>query len=364
MGGDKHILFPRDKLALLVQLCPNLHSEIQKKHFVTVHGYEQGSSMINFSSESYPAVKCARQIFQEKLQQLAVDEVTLPCVEMVTSAKKRLENERIQVVVTELGTSLQLCSLMREELERALIIVRGKPFEDRVEIPSNAAEGISGDIISLQKSYSVHMLKNKGTVIIRGFVQKDVHAVCQFVRKMVTRASVVRETLKCTPEQHMYLWKALIKEPTEKGKALRSSLPAELHSFEGTLSLVGNPEAVERSCEEILTSDILSGLKHHRTFPFTCSVAFISQIEEFVLKKFEERHVDFTYISDTQWKPIGEKGAPMTKEKNKWFSITLYSGTPDHFSALCTEMEVRQRNMSLLCSLMCYCFHIEPLSLL
>ena len=300
--------------------------------------------MINFSSESFSAVKCARQIFQEKLQQLAVDNVTLPCVELVISAKKRLENEGIQVVVSDVSTSLQLCSMKKEELERALIIVRGKPFESRVEIPSNTAEEISGDIINLRKSYSVHMLKHRGAVIIRGFVEDDVHAAYQCVKKMVARVS---ETLNCTPEQHMYLCKALFKEPTEQGEALRTSLPAKLYSLEGMISLVGSPKAVEQSCEEILRSDIFSGLKHYQTFQFTCSVAFISQIEEFVFKQFEDHQLDFSYyIPDTQRKPIGDKAAPVGKEKNKGFSITVYSGTPDHFSTICTEMEVRQR-MSL-----------------
>ena len=334
-------------MALLIQLCPNLHSEIQKRHSVTVHGYEQGSSTINFSSESFSAVKCARQIFQEKLQQLTVDNVTLPCVELVISAKKRLENEGIQVVVSDVSASLQLCSMKKEELERALIIVRGKPFESHFEIPSNTAEEISGDIINLQKSYSVHMLKHRGAVIIRGFVEDDVHAAYQCVKKMVARASVMCETLNCTPEQHMYLCKALLKEPTEQGKALRSSLPAELSICRGKISLCGSPEVVKKSCEEILRSDVFSGLRCHQTFPFTCSVAFISQIEVFVLKQFEDRQLDFSYyIPDTQRKPIGDKAAPVGKEKNKGFSITVYSGTPDHFSTICTEMKVRQR-MSL-----------------
>ena len=344
-NGNQFASFVRDKLALLVQLCPNLHFEIQKKHFVTVRGYEQGSSSIDFIGGNGSAVKCARQTFQEKLQQLAVDEVPLLCGELVTSVKKRLENDGIQVVVTVIGTSLQLCSMKREELEKALVIARRKPYEVSVKIiPPNAAEEISSKINDLKERYSVHIYIESSTVFIRGFVSKDVNDAFMSVRGMMTG-----ETLNCTPEQHMYLCKALIKEPTERGKALMSSLQADVsYSKDEKISLRGSPEAVVQSCQEILRSDIFSGLKHHRTFRFTYSGAFISQIEEFVLKKFEDRHRDFTYyISDTQWKPKGKKGAPMTKEKNKGFSITVYSGTPVHFSAICTEMEVRQRNMSL-----------------
>ena len=327
-------------MAVLIQLCPNLHSEIQKKYSVTVAGYEQGSNTISFSNGSSSAVRCARQMFQERLQQVAVDDIPLPCVELVTSAKKRLEREGIQVMVIEDGMALQICSLGREELERALIIVRGKPFEDSVETPPTAAEAISRDRNDLQESFAVHINVSRGTVFIRGFVKEGVSAACQCVRKMIASALIKREPLSCTPEQHIYLGKVLINEPTEQGKALVSSLPAEVTFVKGKISLVGSPEAVQQSREEILRSDIFSRLRLWKTFAFTCSIAFISQIEQFVLKQLEDK-LDCTYYvpADTQRKPAGKKGAPMTKE-NKGFSITVFSGTPDHFSQICAQLEV------------------------
>ena len=325
---------------ILIQLYPNLRSEIQTNHSVTIGGYEPGSSIITFTNGSSSAVKIARQVFQEKLQQVVIEDVPLACVELVSSAKKRLEMEGIQVLVTEVGTSLQLCSLGRKELERALMIVRGKPFEDLVQLSSTSVEAISGDINNLQDGYAVHISVNSGAVIIRGFVEEDVITASKCVQKLIANASIMREPLNCSPEQHAYLCKALIKEPTEQGKSLVSSIPAEVSFIRGKISLVGSPEAVQQSREVILRSELFCRLKLQNKFPFTCSVAFISQIVQHIFKQYEDK-LDFAYyIPDAQLKQAGKKGAPITKEKNKGFSITVFSGTPDHFSKICTELEV------------------------
>ena len=302
------------------------------KYSVIISGYKQGSTTLLFDGP-HAAVKIARQVFQKWLQQVVIEDVPLACVELVSSAKKRLEMERIQVLVTEVGTSLQLCSLGREELERALIIVRGKPFEDLIQVSSTSVEAISGDINNLQDGYAVHISVNSGAVIIRGFMKEDVITASKCVQKLIANASIICEPLNCSPEQHVYLCKALIKEPTEQEKSLVSSIPAEVSFIRGKISLVGSPEAVQQSQEMILKSEVFTKLSLHKTFPFTCSVDFISQIDKHINKL--RCHQDFTYYVCKYTSSNGEAG------KDVGFSITVFSRTRHHFIKICKELEVR-----------------------
>lgn len=338
-------------MAALLELHPNLPSDISQKHHVSVSGYQEGSSAIRF--EGAPAsIEAARAEVDMLLCQSLITELDIPFPSvLLASLKKKLQVSGIQAHVSILSHSAvskpTICSFSKDDHDQAIQVLRDGPCEKQV--PVNTQDVIDQikahpdhNFAKLETDFSVAIHATANTVAIKGFLPRDVQSVKKLLSKVIKELSVKRVPLSCTSEQATYLKHVLIDHPNEETKSLVAHLCVEVSHSKGKVFLSGSPETVEEACSQILSGPLLARLQI-RSFPFTCHFKFLSQIEQYVLKPFQDRSLDFIYTTEILSNPTRghgkqEKKVPKPADEQS-FTITIFSREPVVFEEVCLSLE-------------------------
>ena len=334
-------------MAAMLHFFPNLRTEMLQQFGVRLLGYAEGSTVVQFDGAASSAIKDARQLFEAQLKRILFDSVQLPCIQLIPSANRRLENERLQVFVTQTTPStstVQLCGCESTQMDRAMRVLKSKPIENYVEVSTgDLSYDLRDKISGLEATHGVAIVLHPNKVIITSYIKDDTHAARQVVERLVAEMAELSVPLKCSQQFHLYMYMVLIKNPTEEGKVLVSSLrPAEISFRNREIFLTGTRQAVQQA-QEKLQSCILSDLQH-RDFKFHCNSRFLSQIKQYVLATMKgQEKLDFVYFDDMP------KRKPGSTAEAKEFSIAIFSRIPDHFSQICRELEVSVHVHILMC---------------
>lgn len=337
-------------MTALLELHPNLPSDISQKHHVSVSGYLEGSSAIRF--EGPPAsIEAARAEVDGLLCQSLITELDVPFPSvLLASLKKKLQVNGIQAHVSILPQSVvskpTICSFSKDDHEQAIQVLRDGPCEKLVSVNTqDVLDQIKAhpdhNFAKLSTDFSVAIHTTANTIAIQGFLPRDVQSVKKLLSKVVKEHSVKRVPLSCTSEQATYLKHVLIDHPNEETRSLVTNLCADVSYSKGKIFLSGSPETVEEACSQVLSGPLLAGLQI-RSFPFTCHFKFLSQIEQYVLKPFQDRNLDFIYATEVLSNPSkghGKQERIVSKPDEQSFTITIFSREPVVFEKVCLSLE-------------------------
>ena len=324
-------------MAAMLHFFPDLNADIEKQCGVKVSGYLEGSTMVHFDGRP-SAIKDAKKMLDNKLQLIMDDSIQLPYIELIPSANKILEREGLRVfVITSVSVpTVHLCAYEHMQLESAKRVLKSRPFENYIDLPTDDLRVfLNSKISDLQAAHGVCITMQPKKAIITAYIKDDVHAARHDLKQLVNDVTKLSVPLKCSHLFHLYLNTILIKEPTEEERGFTSSLPAKI-SFRrdsGEIFLTGTQQAIEQA-QGAIQRDILSHVQH-KEFSFCCNICFLSQIKKHVFTPFlDQEKLDFVYFDEAPKKPSNV-------ETNE-FSIVIFSRIHEHFIRICTALEVRE----------------------
>lgn len=320
-------------MAAMLHFFPTLNDEIERQCCVKVSGCIKGSTMVQFEG-SPSAIKNARLMLEKKLQLIVVDSFQLPCLELIPSANKRFERDGLQVFVIPSVSvpTVHLCAYEHMQMENAMKVLKCRPFENYIDLPTDDLHSfLNSKISDLQAMHGVFITMQPKKVMISSYIKEDVHAARHDVEQLVNDVARLSVPLKCSQLLHMYLNTILIKSPTEKDKVFASSLPAEISFGRGEIFVTGTQKAIEQT-KDAIQRNILSHVLQ-KEFPFCCNILFLSQIKEHIFTPLKvQEKLDFVNFDNAPKKSSNVE----TKE----FSIFIFSQVRDHFSRICSALEV------------------------
>ena len=336
-------------MAALLEIYPNLASKINEKHHVTISGYHEDSSVIKFDGPPN-SIDAARAEIDVLVCRSLRSELDIPFPStLLASAKKRFQADKIQVHISILPHSVvskvTVCSFSKNDHDRAVKVLRDGPCEKMVPVRTqDVIEQIKlhphQGFAKLSADFSVAIRTTANMVAIQGFLMHDVQSVQGLLNKLVKELSVKIVPLSCTPEQTAYLKHVLIDHPSEEAKSLVATLRVEVSYSRGKIFLSGSPETIDVAKTQLINGSLLDGLQM-RLFSFNCHFKFLSQIELYVLRPFQDRNLEFIYTTESEKNTKGsgkqEKNAPKTEEQ--LFKIIVFSREPVVFEELCLALE-------------------------
>ena len=337
-------------MAALLEIYPNLASVITQKHHVTVSGYHEDSSVIKFEGPPN-SIEAAQAEIDMLVCRSLITELDIPFPNiLLASAKKRLQADKIQAHISVLPhtvvSKVTICSFSKNDHDQAVKVLRDGPCEEQL-VPVHTQDVIEQiklhphqGFAKLSADFSVAIRTTANMVAIQGFLMNDVQSVQRLLNKLVKELSVKLVPLPCTPEQTAYLKHVLINHPSEEAKSLVATLCVEVSYSRGKIFLSGTPETVEVAKTQLISGSLLDGLQI-RLFSFNCHFKFLSQIELYVLRPFQDRNLDFIYTTECEKPTKGsgkqERNAP--KPDDQVFKIIIFSREPVVFEEVCLALE-------------------------
>lgn len=336
-------------MAALLEIYPNLASSITQKHHISVSGYQEGSSVIKFEGSSTGIEAARAEIDMLVCRSLSTElDIAFPSV-LLSSAKKRFQADKIQAHISILPHSevskVTVCSFSKNDHDLAVKVLRDGPCEKLVRVSTqDVIEQIKihpcQSFTKLSSDFSVAIHTTPNMVTIQGFLLHDVQSVQKLLGKLVKDLSVKTVPLSCTPEQTAYLKHVLIDNPSEEAKSLVATLCVQVSYTKGKIILSGTPETVEAAKTQLISGPLLDGLQMH-LFHFNCHFKFLSQIELYVLRPFQDRNLDFIYTTESEktTKGFGKQDRNAPKADEQVFKIFIFSRDPVVFEEVCLALE-------------------------
>lgn len=289
-------------MLVLITCIPNLVKDIETKWNVTVTGFVEGSTCLNFKGDNiqmaYNYVTesvgfCKSKEFlccniDSSLVTVAITYIRKIGIAVVicnTEGERLLSNAKI------LNTdALVVHSLSIEEIDHAICVLESSPHKNEVELPSkDMMDKLQESFEEFQAIYTVSLQASMSNVIVQGYEEKDVAAVCKRLKKLIDDFTVRIVEYSPSKEKTQFLKHVMFDKPTKQAKALLSSLSKstalEVQNspisimLTGTLKAIG--EGIKRIEQELLGNFQVEAV-HSR-----CHPNFLSQIDKFIREPLE-----------------------------------------------------------------------------
>ena len=336
-------------MLVLVTCMPNLVQNIKIKWKVTVSGFVEGSTCLNFKGDN---IQMAYNYVMERVGFCKSKE--FPCsnidVSLVTVAVAYIKKVGIAVVICNTSgerirssarivstDTLVVHSLAVKEIDLAIGILKSSPQKKKIKLPSkNVMDKIKECFEEFQTTYTLSVQVSAEDVIIRGYEKVDVLALYKKLKKLIEDLTVRTVEFSASTEKIQFLKHIMFDKPTEQAKSLLSSLSAsmslKIQNTPVTFTLTGSLRAIEegiKCIERELLENFQMEAVHCR-----CHLNFLSQIEKFVREPLEkELNVVIYYFSVHNTERL---------EPTKTFSIYIkvYSTDLADFGKACEVLTV------------------------
>ena len=287
-------------MLVLITCIPNMVREIKTRWNVTITGFAEGSTCLNFKGDD---IQMAYKYVMEHVGLCRSKE--FPCcnidVSLVTVAIAYIKKVGIAVVICNTGGErllsnarilstdiLVVHSLSVKEIDRAICILESSPHKKEVKLPSKEMLAkLQESFEEFQGVYTVSLRTSASSVVIQGYKEKDVNALYETLKKHLTVRTVKFNGPK---GKIQFLKHIMFDKPTEKAKTLLSSLSSsmslKIQNGPVTFTLTGSLGAIEegrRRIEQELLENFQVEAVHTR-----CHPDFLSQIEKHIREPLEK----------------------------------------------------------------------------
>ena len=289
-------------MLVLITCIPNLVKDIETRWDVTVTGFVEGSTCLNFKGDSIQmaykyVMECVGCCRSEEFPCCNIDislvtvavayikKIGIAVVICNTSGERLLSNARI--MSTDI---LVVHSLSVKEIDRAICVLKSSPHKKEVDLPSKDMEAkLQESFEEFQKTYALLLQASPNNVVIQGYEEKDVIALYEKLKKLIGDLTIRTVEFNASKEKLQFLKHIMFEKPTEQAKALLSSLSTislKVRNGPVTFTLTGSLGAIEegiKSIERELLGNFQVEAVHSR-----CHPNFLSQIEKYLREPLEE----------------------------------------------------------------------------
>ena len=221
-------------MLLLVTFEPNLVTVIKKNWNVTVTGFHEGSTCLNFKGDN---TQMAYDYVTKRVGLCKSKEV--PCnidTSLVKAAIMYINRIGISVIICNTGgeellpivakaestivTMLVIHSLSEDnsEIDHAIRILRQDPYERKLDLSlQHGLHHLENKIKELQLQYSLVIQTQESNIVIQGYVEKDVITACEALQK-ITDKLIKTVNYDCSNEKMQYLQHILLESQQTKLK--------------------------------------------------------------------------------------------------------------------------------------------------
>ena len=298
-----HLMVFRYQMLVLITCMPNLVKDIETKWNVTVDGFVEGSTCLSFKGDN---IQLAYNYVTECVGFCRNKE--FPCCNidgsLITVAITYIKKIGIAVVICNTNGErlllnaklvnidvLVIHSLSVKEIDRAICVLESSPHKKEVELPSeDMMDKLQESIEEFRATYSLSLQASIKNVIIQGYEEKDVVAVCDKLRNLIDDLTVRTIEFSSSKEKMQFLKHILFVHPTEQAKTLLSSLSKlmslKIQNSPISFTLTGNLKAIEegiKCIEQELLKNFQVEAVHSR-----CHPNFLSQIDKFIREPLEK----------------------------------------------------------------------------
>ena len=292
----------RYQMLVLITCIPNLAKDMETKWNVIVTGFDEGSTCLSFKGgdiqEAYDYVR--KRVGSCKSKEFPCSNVDAA---LVTVAVMHIKKVGIAVVICNtdgerLVSSTKIInvdvlvvhSLSIEEIDSAICVLESSPCKKEIELPSEGMMNkLQENFEELKAIHTVSLQASMRTVIVQGFTEKDVVAVCNRLRKLIDDLTVRTVEFSSSKEKMQFLKHIMFDKPTEQAETLLSSLSESLslivENRPVSITLTGDLKAIEEgiNCiEQELLRNFQVEAVHSR-----CHPNFLSQIDTFIREPLE-----------------------------------------------------------------------------
>ena len=292
-------------MLLLVTFDPNLVIVIKKNWNVTVTGFHEGSTCLNFKGDN---TQMAYDYVTKRVELCKSKEV--PCkidTSLVKAAIMYINRIGISVIIcntdgeemlpilakakSTIVTMLVIHSLSEDnsEIDHAIRILRQDPYERKLDLSlQHGLHHLENKIKELQLQYSLVIQTQESNIVIQGYVENDIITACEALQN-ITDKLIKTVNYDCSKEEMQYLQHILFTKPTDKAKRLLTflskSLSLKVDNTAMSITLTGNFKAINEGTQHIdqLLNNFMVKAVCHR-----CHPDFLSQIEKYVKEPLEK----------------------------------------------------------------------------
>ena len=342
-------------MLLLVTFEPNLVKVIKSNWNVTVTGFYEGSTCLNFKGDN---IQMAYDYITKRVGLCKSKE--LPCkidTSLVKAAIIHMKRVGISVIIcnndgkellpiltkvkSTTVTMLVVHSLSEDnsEIDHAIRILQQDPYKRKLDISFQCEpHHLENKIKELQLQYSLVIQTQGNNIVIQGYVEKDVITACEALQK-ITNKLIKTVNYDCSKEEMQYLQHILFTKPTGEAKEilkyLSKSLSLKVDNTAMSITLTGNFKAINEGIQHIdqLLNNFMVKAVCHR-----CHPNFLSQIEKYVKEPLEEKLNVVVYYFSVHG---SEKFKPTTTIN---IYIKVYSTNFVDFRKACNVLNVSGTN--------------------
>lgn len=343
-------------MLVLITCIPNLVKEIEANWNITVTGFVEDSTCLNFKGDNVQMAynyvsKCVGFCRSKKFPCRNIDS------SLITVAIMYIKKTGIAVVICNTNGErllsnaklvnidiLVVYSLSDKEIDHAICILESSPHKKQVELPSkDMMDKLQEKIADFQTTYSLSLQASTQHIIIQGYEEKDVVIVYEKLKKCIDDLTVRTVEFSSSKEKLQFLKHIMFDHPTEQAKALLSSLSSlmslKVQNSPISFTLTGSLNAIEegvRCIEQELLKDFQVEAVHSR-----CHPNFLSQIDKFIREPLErELNVVIYYF------PVhGSERSEPTRTVSIYTKI--YSTDSTDFKKACEVLTVSQTMLLL-----------------
>ena len=336
---------------LVLMVCmPNLVKNIKTSWNITVTGFHEGSTRLNFKGDNF------QMAYQYVMKHAGLcKSKELHCnmdTPLLAIAIKSIKKLRISVVICNTDGEcllpvlesvkgvyndvVAIHSLYVEEIDRVIGILECSPHSRRIAIPSkDIKHQLKVRINELQIKYMVSLVLKAG-IIIQGYLEDDVIAAYEELKELIDDLSQVTIEYSNSREEIQFLRYVMFYKQTEQAKMLLAhlseSLSLKIQKSKTSLTLTGDPVATTEGIKII--DEQLLGNFQVETFGYRCHPDFVQLIKESV-KEPVEKDLDvviyyFSVNGSEQLEPV----------KSVKIYVKVYSTDSTDFKRACNIIRV------------------------
>lgn len=330
---------------------PNLVKDIKTSWNVTMTGFHEGSTCLNFKGDkfqiAYQYVMKHVELCKSKEFYCNMDSLLLAV------AIKYIKKLRISVVMctTDGGCLLPILENIKgvykdivtihsfyvKEIDQAIGILQCSPHSRQIALPSkDIRHQLKGKICEFQIKYTVSLQVLREDIIIQGYLKDDVVAAYQELKELIDDLSQETIEYSNSREEIQFLKYVMFYKQTEQAKVLLArlseSFSLKIQKSKTSFTLTGNPVATTEGIK-IINEQLLDNFQVE-TFGYRCHPDFLQLIKESV-KEPVEKDLDvviyyFSVNGSEQLEPV----------KSVKIYVKVYSTDSTDFKRACNIIRV------------------------
>ena len=311
-------------MLVLITCAPKLVKHIKTSWNVTVTGFVEGSTHLNFKGDNI------QMAYQYVTQQVGLcKSESFHCSmdnSLLSVAVKSIKKMKISVVIcntdgqsllplledTAMGGILVIHSLFDEPIEHAVNVLKS-PHSRYLKLPVQDIRYQLEDKIKelqIRYRYLICLQVLKKETVVQGFIEDDVIDANEELRTLIDELSKVTVEFSHSREEIQFLREIMFFKPTEQAKTLLShlskSLSLKVQKTKTSFSLTGNPLATTEGIK-CIEQQLLDNFQVE-TVRFRCHPDFLQLLKELV-KEPVERNLNvviyyFSVNGSEQFEPV------------------------------------------------------------